>query len=61
MQVQMASARTLAGLLELTRHRTPCPNAKILKNVCGFLCADPEFTPRATATGRSRWTRNAHR
>ena len=49
-QMQSASARTLARLLDLTQNRTPCPNSKILKNVCTFLCADAEFTPRIVAT-----------
>ncbi len=49
-QLQQSSARTLARLLELCQSRTPCPNNKILKNVCTFLCADPEVTPKIIPT-----------
>lgn len=49
-QLQEASARTLARLLELCQSRTPCPNNKILKNVCVFLCSDVELTPKVNAT-----------
>ena len=49
-QMQEASARTLARLLDLCQSRSPCPNNKILKNVCLFLCADAELTPRASVT-----------
>lgn len=49
-QLQLLAARTLARLLSLCQSRTPCPNNKILKNVCLFLCADVELTPKAVAT-----------
>lgn len=45
-QMQESSAKTLARLLELCQSRSPCPNNKILKNICLFLCADAELTPR---------------
>lgn len=45
-QLQQSAAGTLARLLELCQSRTPCPNNKILKNVCNFLCADSELTPK---------------
>lgn len=47
-QLQQSSARTLARLLELCQSRIPCPNNKILKNVCNFLCADSDLTPRVS-------------
>lgn len=25
--------------------RTPCPNPKIIKNICSFACCDPSVTP----------------
>lgn len=49
-QLQGSAARTLARLLELCQTRTPCPNTKILKNVCNFLCSDSDLTPRANPT-----------
>ena len=45
-QIQLSSAGTLSRLLELCQSRTPCPNQKILKNVCTSLCADVEVTPK---------------
>lgn len=45
-QLQQAVARTLARLLELCQSRTPCPNNKILKNICTFLCVDSDLTPK---------------
>uniref|UniRef100_A0A0N8BMP5 TATA-binding protein-associated factor n=1 Tax=Daphnia magna TaxID=35525 RepID=A0A0N8BMP5_9CRUS len=45
-QLQEFAARSLARLLELCQFRNPCPNNKILKNSCNFLCADPELTPK---------------
>ena len=47
-QLQKSSAGTLARLLELCQIRTPSPNVKILKNICIFLCADTELTPRVS-------------
>lgn len=48
-QMQTCSANTLARLLDLCHKRDPCPNNKILKNICIFLCADAEFTPKIVA------------
>ena len=28
-----------------SKDREPCPNAKVVKNLCTCLCADPSFTP----------------
>ncbi|XP_076831393.1 TATA-binding protein-associated factor 172 isoform X2 [Brachyhypopomus gauderio] len=44
---QGAAASSLARLLQLCSTRQPCPNAKILKNLCGSVCADPALTPNA--------------
>lgn len=44
-QLQHLTAKHLAILLDQCRGRTPCPNDKILLNLCTFLRCDPEFTP----------------
>lgn len=44
-QLQHLTAKHLAILLDQCRGRTPCPNDKILSNLCTFLRCDPEFTP----------------
>lgn len=44
-QLQCLSAKHMAFLLDQCRNRTPCPNDKILSNLCTFLRCDPEFTP----------------
>ena len=44
-QLQTRSAKALAKLLELCITREPCPNAKIIKNLCSFACSDPSVTP----------------
>lgn len=43
--MQTRSAQALAKLLELCMPREPCPNAKIIKNLCTFVCSDPAVTP----------------
>ncbi|CAG9763742.1 unnamed protein product [Ceutorhynchus assimilis] len=44
---QQITARHLAILLDQCRQRPPpCPNDKILTNLCAFLRCDPEFTPQ---------------
>ena len=48
-QMQHAAGRTLARLLELCQTRTPCPNNKILKNLCISLCVDADQTPKVNA------------
>ncbi|KAL0279382.1 UNVERIFIED_CONTAM: hypothetical protein PYX00_000958 [Menopon gallinae] len=45
--LQKISAAEIAHLIELCVDRSPCPNVKIISNICTFLCSDPEFTPRA--------------
>lgn len=41
----MKTAQRLANLLQLTMTRSPCPNPKIVKNLCSFACCDPSVTP----------------
>ena len=43
--LQTKSAKALAKLLELCMVRDPCPNPKIIKNLCAFACSDPAVTP----------------
>ncbi|KAB0793551.1 hypothetical protein PPYR_13171 [Photinus pyralis] len=43
--LQKLTAEHLAQLLNQCRDRAPCPNDKILVNLCTFLRCDPEFTP----------------
>lgn len=44
-QLQQLTAKYLSHLLDQCCNRTPCPNEKILVNLCTFLRCDPEFTP----------------
>lgn len=60
--LQKITAKHLAHLLDQTRHRQPCPNDKILVNLCVYLRCDPEFTPviHKMAPGNSQQpTKNA--
>lgn len=43
--LQSRAANSLAILLELCMSREPCPNSKIVKNLCTFACSDPSTTP----------------
>lgn len=45
--VQGYAASSIARLLQLCASRSPCPNGKILKNLCSSVCADPMLTPNA--------------
>ncbi|KAA0718268.1 TATA-binding protein-associated factor 172 [Triplophysa tibetana] len=45
--VQGYAASSIARLLQLCANRTPCPNGKIVKNLCGSVCVDPMLTPNA--------------
>uniref|UniRef100_A0A8C2D455 BTAF1 RNA polymerase II, B-TFIID transcription factor-associated n=1 Tax=Cyprinus carpio TaxID=7962 RepID=A0A8C2D455_CYPCA len=47
MLVQGYAASNIARLLQLCAARSPCPNAKILKNLCSSVCVDPMLTPSA--------------
>lgn len=44
-QLQRLSAAHMATLVDVIRSRVPCPNDKILVNLCACLRCDPEFTP----------------
>uniref|UniRef100_A0A182VQT4 TATA-binding protein-associated factor 172 n=1 Tax=Anopheles minimus TaxID=112268 RepID=A0A182VQT4_9DIPT len=44
--LQRLSAKYLSELLDQVIARTPCPNSKIVTNLCTLLKSDPEFTPR---------------
>lgn len=44
--LQELAARHLAYLVEMCVDRVPCPNPKIVANLCTFLRSDPEFTPK---------------
>ncbi|KAF7266582.1 hypothetical protein GWI33_020089 [Rhynchophorus ferrugineus] len=44
--LQQTSASHLSILLDQCRSRSPCPNDKVLTNLCTFLRCDPEHTPR---------------
>ncbi|KDR13008.1 TATA-binding protein-associated factor 172 [Zootermopsis nevadensis] len=51
-QLQILAADHLACLADLCVKRVPCPNSKIVSNLCTFLRSDPEFTPKIqTVTG----------
>ncbi|XP_078007124.1 TATA-binding protein-associated factor 172 isoform X5 [Phascolarctos cinereus] len=43
--VQNYAAMCIAKLLQQCTSRTPCPNSKIIKNLCSSLCVDPHLTP----------------
>ncbi|KAI2658061.1 TATA-binding protein-associated factor 172 [Labeo rohita] len=45
--VQGYAASNIARLLQLCAARSPCPNAKIVKNLCSSVCVDPLLTPSA--------------
>uniref|UniRef100_A0A1W7R9G5 TATA-binding protein-associated factor 172 n=1 Tax=Hadrurus spadix TaxID=141984 RepID=A0A1W7R9G5_9SCOR len=47
-QLQSSSACHLVKLLDKCAERTPSPNAKIIKNLISFLCADSSYTPSIT-------------
>ncbi|XP_053667652.1 TATA-binding protein-associated factor 172 [Anopheles marshallii] len=44
--LQRLSAKYLSDLLDQVITRTPCPNSKIVTNLCTLLKSDTEFTPR---------------
>ncbi|XP_052814751.1 TATA-binding protein-associated factor 172-like isoform X1 [Mya arenaria] len=43
--LQHEAAKCLSILLRQCMSRDPSPNAKVVKNLCGFLCSDPAHTP----------------
>ncbi|EGW00752.1 TATA-binding protein-associated factor 172 [Cricetulus griseus] len=46
--VQNYAAQCIAKLLQQCTTRTPCPNSKVIKNLCSSLCVDPYLTPCVT-------------
>ncbi|KAH0623625.1 hypothetical protein JD844_006574, partial [Phrynosoma platyrhinos] len=46
--VQNYAALCIAKLLQQCTTRSPCPNSKIIKNLCNSLCVDPHLTPLAS-------------
>lgn len=49
--LQRVGARALAELLLCCVQREPCPNGKVVKNLCGMACGDAVETPRARDPG----------
>lgn len=45
--LQMKSAEALAELMYHCVSRRPCPNDKLIKNICSLTCMDPSETPQA--------------
>ncbi|XP_028801250.1 TATA-binding protein-associated factor BTAF1 isoform X1 [Neltuma alba] len=45
--LQMKAAEALAELMYHSVDRKPCPNDKLIKNICGLTCMDPAETPQA--------------
>lgn len=43
----MKSAEALAELMYHCVTRRPCPNDKLIKNICSLTCMDPSETPQA--------------
>ena len=43
--LQSLSSQWLSRLLDLSHDRSPSPNAKIIKNLSGYLCCDASHTP----------------
>ncbi|KAK7263812.1 hypothetical protein RJT34_31409 [Clitoria ternatea] len=45
--LQMKSAEAIAELMYHCVARRPCPNDKLIKNICSLTCMDPSETPQA--------------
>ncbi|XP_058761530.1 TATA-binding protein-associated factor BTAF1 [Vicia villosa] len=45
--LQIKSAEALAELIYHCVSRRPCPNDKLIKNICSLTCMDPSETPQA--------------
>ncbi|RZF48832.1 hypothetical protein LSTR_LSTR003212 [Laodelphax striatellus] len=45
-ELQVLAARHLAELMSVCIDRNPCPNNKIIVNLCNFLRSDTDFTPK---------------
>ena len=48
--LQSLAAQWISRLLDLCKDRSPTPNAKIIKNLCSFACADSHHTPPVRTT-----------
>lgn len=48
-QLQAVAAEALAELMAGCAARQPCPNDKLVKNLCSMLCGDSSETPCAAA------------
>ena len=44
-EVRKQAATCLASVMQRCLVRSPNPSAKIIKNLCSFLCCDPTVTP----------------
>lgn len=47
--LQEVAAAAVAELMAGVAGRQPCPNEKLVKNLCGMVCGDPYETPSAAA------------
>lgn len=48
---QQLSAQYLVKLIDQVSDRVPCPNNKIVTNICTLLKSDADFTPKIPVTG----------
>jgi hypothetical protein len=53
-ELQDVAAQALAELMAGCAARQPCPNDKLVKNLCGMLCGDPSETPCAATAEDTR-------
>ena len=44
-ELQRMAACSLARVLDACIDRQPCPNDKVVKNLCSFVCSNPEVVP----------------
>ena len=44
-ELQRMAACSLARVLDACINRQPCPNDKVVKNLCSFVCSNPEVVP----------------
>ncbi|XP_060582986.1 TATA-binding protein-associated factor 172-like [Ruditapes philippinarum] len=51
--IQRDGGKCVSGLLRKCLSRDPCPNNKVIKNLCAFLCCDPSVTPVCTQTNNN--------
>ncbi|KAK7502412.1 hypothetical protein BaRGS_00006365 [Batillaria attramentaria] len=53
-ELRQQAATCLARLMQACLVRSPNPSAKIVKNLCSFLCCDPTITPHAKSPMQQR-------